>query len=214
MNSAIILNQIKTQTLMKHIPLALIIFRFIAAPVILGIAYFLREVAVPVILLLMYLGLISDILDGIIARKYQVATATLRRLDSQADMLFWLSIGIATWFIYPNLILDHIIEVRILLCLEVFCYVLSLVKFKRESASHAFLSKLWGVTLLAVFTSMLGFEYAGIVFYISLLIGYIAHIDRLLITLLLPQWTHDVPSAYHAYLIRKGISFKRNPYLN
>lgn len=199
---------------MKHIPLALIIFRFIAAPIILGIAYFFREAAVLVILLLMYLGLISDILDGIIARKYQVATATLRRLDSQADMLFWLSIGIATWWIYPNLILDHIIEVRILLCLEFLCYILSLMKFKRESASHAFLSKLWGLSLLAVFTSMLGFEYAGIVFYVSLVIGYIAHIDRLLITLLLPQWTHDVPSAYHAYLIRRGINFKRNPYLN
>lgn len=199
---------------MKHIPLALIVFRCIAAFVIFAMSYALREVAVPLILVLMYLGLISDVLDGIIARKYQVATATLRRLDSQADMLFWLSIGIATWFIYPDLILNHIIEVRILLCLEVFCYVISLLKFKRESASHAFLSKLWGLSLLAVFTSMLGFQYTGIVFYTSLIIGYVAHIDRLLITLLLPQWTHDVPSAYHAYLIRKGISFKRNPYLN
>ncbi|MFC4632698.1 CDP-alcohol phosphatidyltransferase family protein [Dokdonia ponticola] len=199
---------------MKHIPFALIIFRCIAAPVILFAAYFYRELALSSILVLMYLGLISDVLDGIIARKYQVATATLRRLDSQADMLFWLFIGISTWLIYPDLIQDHMIEVRILLGLEAFCYVLSLVKFKRESASHAFISKLWGLTLLAVFTSMLGFHYAGIVFYVSLIVGYVAHLDRLLITLLLPQWTHDVPSAYHAYLIRKGITFKRNPLLN
>lgn len=199
---------------MKHSPLLLIIFRFIVAPVIFMAAYFYRELAIPVILLLMYLGLVSDILDGIIARKYQVATAVLRRLDSQADMLFWLSIGIATWLIYPDLIRNHIVEVRILLGLEVFCYVFSLVKFKKESASHAFLSKLWGLTLLAVFTSMLGFHYAGIMFYSSLIVGYVAHLDRLLITLLLPQWTHDVPSAYHAYLIRKGITFKRNALLN
>ncbi|WP_299677356.1 CDP-alcohol phosphatidyltransferase family protein [uncultured Dokdonia sp.] len=199
---------------MKHVPLALIAFRGIAAFVIFGISFAFREAAVPFIMVLMYLGLISDILDGIIARKHQVATAALRRLDSQADMLFWLSIGLSTWFIYPNLILDHILEVRILLSLEVFCYVVSLLKFKKESASHAFLSKLWGLTLLAVFTSMLGFQYAGIVFYISLIVGYIAHVDRLFITLLLPEWTHDVPSSYHAYLIRKGISFKRNPYLN
>lgn len=199
---------------MKHLPFALILFRCIAAPVIFLMAYFYREVAIPIILLLMYLGLISDILDGIIARKFQVATATLRRLDSQADMMFWLSIGISTWLIYPDLIQDHMIEIRILLGLEAFCYVLSLVKFKKESASHAFLSKLWGLTLLSVFTSMLGFHYAGIMFYVSLTVGYLAHLDRLLITLLLPQWTHDVPSAYHAFLIRRGIPFKRNPLLN
>lgn len=199
---------------MKQFPLLLIIFRGLAAFVIFGLAHGLGESATSVILLLMYLGLFSDILDGIIARKYEVATAALRRLDSQADMLFWLSIGLATYLIYPDLILDHLTEVRVLLALEFLCYLLSLVKFRKESASHAFLSKMWGLSLLAVFTSMLGFEYAGIPFYVGLILGYIAHLDRLLITLLLPQWTHDVPSAYHAFLIRKGRVIKRHPYFN
>ena len=56
----------------------------------------------PIVLVLMYLGLISDILDGIIARKQQVSSARLRRLDSQTDMVFWLSI-VATWMLSRNL---------------------------------------------------------------------------------------------------------------
>lgn len=199
---------------MITIPQALILFRFLLAPVILVLAYSKIETATTTIVVLMYLGLISDILDGIIARKQNSSTATLRRLDSQSDMVFWLSIGIATWILHPHLITNHSIQIRLILALEVLCYVVSIVKFKKESSSHAFLSKLWGLTLLAAFTAMIGFNHTGIPFYIAIVIGFIAHIDRLLITLLLPKWTHDVPSAYHAYLIRKGVAIKRNPYLN
>lgn len=199
---------------MKYIPKTLIFFRLLLAPIILGLAYYVGENSVIIILILMYLGLTSDVLDGIIARKQGVASASLRRMDSQTDMVFWLSIGFATWILYPDLISNNLFQVRLILGLEITCYLVSILKFKKESASHAFLSKLWGLTLLIAFTSMIGFEYAGIPFYISLVIGFIAHIDRFLITLLLPTWTHDVPSAYHAYLIRKGVAFKRNPYLN
>ena len=135
-------------------------------------------------------------------------------MDSQTDMLFWLSIGLSTWILYPDLISAHLFQVRLILGLEILCYVVSILKFKKESASHALLSKLWGLTLLAAFTSMIGFHYAGVAFYIAIIVGFVAHIDRLLITLILPKWTHDVPSAYHAFLIRKGIPIKRNPYLN
>lgn len=197
-----------------NIPQLLILFRFLLAPIILGLAYYTGKEATTTIVILMYLGLLSDILDGIIARKQNVSTATLRRLDSQSDMLFLLSIGISSWIIYPELISNHIWEIRFILALEVLCYIVSIVKFKKESSSHAFLSKMWGLSLLAAFTAMIGFKYAGIPFYIALILGFIAHIDRLLITLILPRWTHDVPSAYHAYLIRKGMKIKRNPYFN
>ena len=141
---------------MITIPQALILFRFLLAPVILVLAYSKIETATTTIVVLMYLGLISDILDGIIARKQNSSTATLRRLDSQSDMVFWLSIGFATWILHPHLITNHSIQIRLILALEVLCYVVSIVKFKKESSSHAFLSKLWGLTLLAAFTAMIG----------------------------------------------------------
>jgi len=162
----------------------------------------------------MYLGLISDILDGIIARKQNISSEKLRRMDSQTDMVFWLSIGFSTWILYPNLISENAIVIWTILIMEVACYVISFIRFKKETCTHAFLSKLWGLTLLAAFTSLIGFNYAGIPFKLAIVMGLFSHIDRILITLILPKWTHDVPSAYHAYLIRKGIDFKRNEYLN
>lgn len=184
------------------------------APTILGLAYFVGESSKPIILILMYLGLLSDILDGIIARKQNLSSAKLRRMDSQTDMLFWLSIGFATWLLYPKLIADNSTLIWTILGMEIACYAISFIKFKRETCTHAFLSKIWGVTLLIAFTSLIGFNHAGIPFYSAIFMGLISHIDRILITLILPRWTHDIPSAYHAYLIKKGIEFKRNEYLN
>ena len=197
-----------------NIPILLIVFRLLLAPIILALAYFIGESTKTLIVILMYLGLISDILDGIIARKQNISSEKLRRMDSQTDMLFWLSIGFATWILYPKLISDNAMVIWVILGMEISCYVISLIKFKRETCTHAFLSKLWGITLLIAFTSLIGFNHSGIPFAMAIIMGLISHIDRILITLILPKWTHDIPSAYHAYLIRKGIDFKRNDYLN
>ena len=178
------------------------------------LTYFLRDEARAIVLVLMYLGLLSDILDGIVARHLNISSSTLRRFDSQTDMLFWLSIGVSTWLLHPDLIANNTIAVITILAMEALCYIVSLLKFKKETCTHAFLSKLWGITLLIAFTSLIGFGYAGLPFAIAIVVGLIAHLDRILITLILPSWTHDIPSAYHAYLIRKGITFKKNKLLN
>jgi CDP-diacylglycerol--glycerol-3-phosphate 3-phosphatidyltransferase len=200
--------------MIKYIPISLILFRLTLAPIILGLVYFLKEDSRISVIILMYLGMLSDIFDGIIARRINIQTQTLRRLDSQTDMLFWLSIGISTWLLYPNLIRENKIPIITILAMEGMCYVISILKFKKETCTHSFSSKLFGITLLIAFTSLIGFNYAGFPFFLAITFGIISHIDRILITLILPKWTHDIPSFYHAYLIRKGVEIKRNKLFN
>jgi len=194
---------------MKRLPLLLIGFRFLLAPVMLYLGFFYEKNYKGLIVILLFLGLLSDIFDGIIARKYNTATATLRRLDSQTDMIFWLSAGFTAWFIWPDVISENKKVIYILLGMEIACYAVSILKFKKETCSHAYLSKLWGVTLLAAFTDLILNGNAGALFFTCLAAGIISHIDRIMITLILPNWQHDVPSAYHAWLVRKGRPFKK-----
>jgi phosphatidylglycerophosphate synthase len=103
------------QTFMKqHIPISLIIFRLLLAPIIFGLVYYYQEDSKLIVLILMYLGLISDIMDGIFARRFNVSSAGLRRFDSQTDMLFWLSIGISTWMLYPELIRHNAVPIIVI----------------------------------------------------------------------------------------------------
>jgi phosphatidylglycerophosphate synthase len=196
------------------IPYLLILFRFLLAPVILTISYLIGEKGTALILVLMCLGLFSDIFDGIIARKMKIDTEKMRRLDSQTDLVFWLSIAWSCYVIYPGLIEQHFIGIISLLIMEALCYTISLLKFKKETCTHAFVSKLWGLTLLATFSSILGFAYGGWMLKSCIVIGIISQLDVILIMLILPKWTHDIPSFYHAILIRKGIQFKKSIYLN
>lgn len=196
------------------IPISLILFRLALAPIILVLALIFGQEARYLLLVLMYLGLISDIFDGIIARKLGIASEKLRRFDSQTDLVFWLSIGVSTWLLHPGVISQNSLPIGILFIMEGMCYAISIIKFGKETCTHAFLSKLWGISLLAGFTSLIGFDYAGIPFLIAIFLGLISHLDRILITLFLTAWTHDVPSFYHAYLLRKGREIKRNKLLN
>lgn len=199
---------------MMNVPYLLILFRFLLAPTVVALSFFIGERAAYWVLVLMFLGLISDIFDGIIARKLKIDTERMRRLDSQTDLVFWLCIAWSCYLIYPHLIKENLIGVIALLVMEAACYLTSFVKFGKETCTHAFLSKMWGLTLLAAFTSMLGFGYGGWVLKSCIILGLISQLDVILIILFLPKWTHDIPSFYHAILIRKGVAFKKSKYLN
>ncbi len=199
---------------MKKLPVLFIIFRMILIPVFPLLAHFLGDSVRLPIVILMYLGLISDIFDGIIARKYHVATEKLWRMDSQTDLFFWLSIGISCWILNPEIIRENSGLIISLFILEGFCYLLSFLRFGKETSTHAYSAKLWGLSLLLCFTSMIGFNYGGFFFYQAIIIGYISYLDIILILLLLPRWTHDIPSCYHAYLIRKNIAFKKHDWFH
>lgn len=199
---------------MKTIPYILIALRFILAPVILLLFYFMGEKSRLLILILMYFGLITDIFDGIIARKTGVSSEKLRRLDSQTDLIFWLSLGLAAYFLNPNLIKNEWIGVIIILGMEVLCYIVSWLKFGKETCTHAFLSKMWGLSLLISFTYLIGFQQAGWSFYMTVVLGFIAHVDVILIILILPKWQYDVPSSWHAWKIRKGKQRRKSVLFN
>jgi CDP-diacylglycerol--glycerol-3-phosphate 3-phosphatidyltransferase len=199
---------------MKTIPYLLIATRFCLAPIILLLAYFKGEQSRFLILSLMYFGLLTDIFDGIIARKVGVSSEKLRRLDSQTDLIFWLSLGFASYFLNAELIKNEWKGVTLIFVMEALCYIISWLKFGKETCTHAFLSKMWGLSLLIAFTYLIGFQQAGWAFYITVILGFISYIDVILIILILPKWQYDVPSSYHAWKIRKGKQRKKTIFFN
>jgi len=196
--------------MMKRIPIVLIIFRLLLGPVMIALTYRFGAAIRFELVILMVLGLLSDIFDGIAARKAGVSSPQLRRMDSQTDLVFWLCVGWCSWLLNPEVILAYKIPITVVFVMEAMTYVVSIAKFGKETCTHALLSKLWGLTLLAVFVAIIGFSYGGWAMKTAVFFGLISHLDVFLIILLLPKWTYDVPSFYHAYLIRKGIPFKRN----
>jgi CDP-diacylglycerol--glycerol-3-phosphate 3-phosphatidyltransferase len=199
---------------MRIIPYLLIAIRFILAPIIIALAYFKGIESRFLIVSLMYFGLLTDIFDGIIARKVGVSSEKLRRLDSQTDLIFWLSLGFASYFLNPELIKSEWKEILLICVMEALCYIVSILKFRKETCTHAFLSKMWGLSLLIAFTYLIGFQQAGWAFYLTVGLGFISHIDVILIVLILQKWQYDVPSSYHAWKIRNGKQRRKSIFFN
>lgn len=197
-----------------NIPKVLIFTRFLFGLIILALAYFIKDDAKIYIVILMYLGLLSDIFDGIIARQQGLSTEALRRWDSQVDLVFWLCIGIATWMLYPEVVKNHRWAIISIFILEALCYAISILKFGKETCTHAYLSKLWGISLVVAFTSLLALGHDGKPFNVSIVLGIVSQLDVILIILILNTWTHDIPSSYHAFLIRNNIPFKKYKLFN
>ena len=196
-------------------PYLLIAFRFLLAPTILIFSYYTEEsIARLWIIVFIILGLLSDVFDGIIARQMGISTVKMRRMDSQTDLVFWLSIGIACYHLNPELIKTYRYEVIAIFIMEGLCYTISFLKFGKETCTHAFLSKLWGLYLLTAFISLIGFGHGGFPLQLAICWGLFSQLDVILILLLLPKWQNDIPSAYHAYLIRRGKNFKKSKWLN
>ncbi len=198
----------------KHIPIYLILFRLLTGPAMIIIALLYADKARIFLLTLLTLGLLSDIFDGIIARSIGISNEKLRRMDSQTDLVFWVCAGVCAWLLDPEIISMHKWAVIIIFIMEGLTYLFSILKFGKETCTHAFLSKCWGLTLFAAFAGLIGFGYAGVTFYLAIIFGVIGHLDVYLIILFLPKWKHDVPSCYHAWLIRKGRAIKRHKWLN
>lgn len=77
---------------MKNIPIGLIYSRLIIGFAILIFSLFEIENLKFYTISLLTVGLLTDIFDGIIARKLNISSEKLRRLDSTIDQLFFICI--------------------------------------------------------------------------------------------------------------------------
>ncbi|MBI3714786.1 MAG: CDP-alcohol phosphatidyltransferase family protein [Betaproteobacteria bacterium] len=122
----------KTAKLVQQVPLALTALRALLAPVMVMLALaWPNHMAFAACLIVAFL---SDLFDGIIARRLGIATPGLRRLDSIADSLFYVAAAFAAWHLYPQAILEYWIAIAVLIALELTRYALDFYKFKREAS--------------------------------------------------------------------------------
>ncbi|MDF3078407.1 MAG: CDP-alcohol phosphatidyltransferase [Sphingobacteriaceae bacterium] len=159
-------------------------------------------------------GLLSDIFDGIIARRLNISTEKLRRLDSSIDQVFWCLVAIAAFIEHPAFFYDNYLKLIFLIGAEALTYVLSFAKFRKEVATHAIASKIWTLILFAALIEILWTGTSGLIFDFCFYVGLVTRLEIIAILVLLRSWTNDVPTVYHAVRLRQGKPIKRHKLFN
>jgi CDP-diacylglycerol--glycerol-3-phosphate 3-phosphatidyltransferase len=187
-------------SIINAVPLSLTALRALLAPMIVTLA--LLDPDPRAFGTCLALGFLSDVFDGIVARRLGIATPSLRRLDSGADTLFYVAATFAAWHLYPQVIVEHHCAALVLGALEIGRYAFDLVKFGRETSYHMWSSKVWGIVLFASFFALLAFGYTGAWVALPLYVGILADVEGLSISFMLAEWESDVPSFLHAFKSR------------
>jgi CDP-diacylglycerol--glycerol-3-phosphate 3-phosphatidyltransferase len=183
------------------IPLALTALRIALAPVVVLLAMYRPSAAAFGACLIA--AFVSDVFDGIIARRLNVATPALRRLDSAADTIFYLAAVFAVWRLHPAAITQRFAPLGVLAVLELVRYGIDFAKFGREASYHMWSSKLWGIALFAGFFSVLVLGEAGTPVSLAVYVGILADMEGLAISMVLVEWRSDVPTLMHALQLRR-----------
>ncbi len=199
---------------MKKIPLLLIYLRCILGPILVLFSFLKVNHYHIVAIVFLSVGLISDIFDGIIARRLGISTQKLRRLDSTADQIFFIFIGIATYIACPLFFYNNYIKLIILLSFESLTYIVCYLKFRKEIATHAISSKIWTLILFSTLIQVITTCNSKILFQFCFFVGLITRIEIIGIISILKVWSNDVPTLYHAILLRQGKPIKRHKLFN
>ena len=179
---------------MRVFPFALTTLRLILGPIALAVAMLNapRWIYFPILVT----ATLSDIYDGILARRLGVATPALRRYDSITDVIFYLFILAVAWKLNHALLVQNwpwlagilVSEVAVIL----FCYT----KFGKYPSTHSYLAKCYGLCLLVALIALLVFD-AGSWTIISLaVIALIANLEILAIHALMSDPPVDVKSVF------------------
>jgi CDP-diacylglycerol--glycerol-3-phosphate 3-phosphatidyltransferase len=140
----------------RHLPFALTTLRLLLGPIALAcaIAGVTRFIYLPILIT----GTLSDIFDGILARKFGVATPALRRYDSITDIIYYLFILAVAWMLCKPVISGNLWLIALMLLSEAGCISICLIRFGKFPATHSYLAKFYGLCLLAAFIALLAFN--------------------------------------------------------
>lgn len=200
---------------MKYkIPIALIYTRLLIGIVILLISFYPIYHYKAVIILLLSIGLLTDIFDGIIARKLNISTQKLRRLDSTIDLLFFTLVAFSSYILCPDFFKSNSTQLIILIGFEIATYIISFLKFKKEIATHTIGAKIWTLVLFSTLIQIIAECQSDVLFTICVWLGVLTRIEIIAIILILKNWTNDVPSFYQALQLRNNKEIKRNKIFN
>lgn len=143
------------------------------------------------------IALVTDAVDGRVARALDCVTVNGARLDSWGDLALYSTGPIAIVLLWPHIVAREAAGVATVLLALAGPVALGLVKFRRLTSYHTWAAKTAAVVLsLSLVPLLLGaspwpFRAAAVVL-------VAAAVEEVAITLTLTEWHADVPTVWHA----------------
>ena len=184
---------------LTSLPNLLSIFRLVAAPLLIYLAWYGRH---NYFLILLAISLVTDAIDGFIARKLGIVSDLGAKLDSLGDLAIYFSVPLCAWWLWPEIIIREIFFV--LLAIGAYCLpiLISFVKFGEMSSYHTLATKIEAV-LISIAVFILFIADIAWPFRVAVIFQIFVAGEEIAITLLLPKLQSNVRSLWHVLKQKK-----------
>jgi phosphatidylglycerophosphate synthase len=167
-------------------------FRFVAAPVLLWLAWQGHGIA---FMMLLAIAFLTDLLDGLAARLTGKVSQFGATLDSWADVITYLTITIGCWWLWPDVVRRELVFVGLIVASCLLPAIAGFSKFGRFTSYHT-----WGVKIaaasmgLSLYLLFLGGP--AWPFRLAAVVCIFAAIEEIALTLLLSEPESNVRSVW------------------
>ena len=182
---------------MLRAPEVLVLFRALCAPAIVALACY--DFPGWLLAAVVIAAFVSDVFDGVIARRAGSATSGLRFADTVIDTIFYVAAGFSVWTAVPGVFADAEFALIALITVHVSRTTFEMAKYGRVAAYHMWSSKALGVLLALGLAWTFAADHPTRLLTATLWLIVLNELEGFLGSVILPTWTADVPSAVHAY---------------
>ncbi len=167
----------------------------------------LRLAGTPFLLLLAWLGeregfvwllallLLSDALDGYLARRLGLCSELGARLDSWGDLAIYLATPLAIWWLWPEVVAAERVWLLAMVAGFVLPLLLAVVKFGTITSYHTWLDKCAAV-LLSIGAVLLLAGYTPWPFRIGVMVLLLAALEEIVITVRLHERRNNIAGVW------------------
>lgn len=184
---------IATNRVWRNIPNAISLARLLATPVLLGAVLLQRQELFKWLLLAC---LVSDILDGLIARAFNLRSQTGASLDSIADWLVAWNMVAGLFVFQRTFLAAYYGEILLILGLFATEAVAAILRYGRLSSFHTILNRIGAYAQGIFVMSLFIWGYKGWIFKPMIVLSILSCSEEFVLLYLLPQWRSDVRGVY------------------
>jgi phosphatidylglycerophosphate synthase len=148
-------------------------------------------------------ALLSDIFDGVLARRWHCDTAAIRLFDTLADTFFYLWTAWALWLASPAIWRQNAALLAVVVAMEILHAAFDLAKFGRPASYHSYLAKTWGLVLASGVITAFALHRGNALLTLALWIGLACKLEGIAMSLILPTWHRDIKTLAAAWRIRR-----------
>jgi CDP-diacylglycerol--glycerol-3-phosphate 3-phosphatidyltransferase len=175
------------------IPNWISLYRILIAPVLL-VVIFANNLELFKWLILISFG--TDILDGYVARTFNMKSEIGTLLDSIGDMVTNGIAALGILIFFPEFVYTYIIPISLMVFFYCFEIVLSLWRYGYISSFHTYMCKTASVAQGIFVLSLLFFGFNPWIFWPTVIISITANVEEIIIVLLYRKWQTNVKGLY------------------